>query len=72
MGEEVTKICLKVLNEEEDLRPINKTCISLIPKIEAPKFLTDYRPISLCSVVYKIIAKALANRLKKALEVVVS
>jgi len=44
----------------------------LIPKIEAPNQMTDLRPISLCSVLYKIVSKILVNKLKIHLPSIIS
>lgn len=48
---------------------VNQTKIALIPKIGNPTQMGHFRPISLCSVIYKIITKALANRPQKVIKV---
>src|SRR4051812_38049448 len=43
---------------------MNDTSITLIPKVRHPQKISQYRPISLYSVVYKVGAKCIANRLR--------
>jgi len=49
-------------------RGINSTLIALIPKVESPQKLNDFRPISLVGCLYKILAKVLENRLRVVVE----
>lgn len=50
----------------------NHTQLSLLLKIDNPTRVQDMRPISLCSVQYKIVSKILCNRLKPVLPEVIS
>jgi hypothetical protein len=51
---------------------INDTAIVLIPKIKNPITLKDYRPISLCNVLYKVVVKCLVNRMRPLLHDLIS
>lgn len=72
VGSVVTKIVLDFLNFGITLPKFNETHIVLIPKTNNPKKVTEYRPISLCNVIYKLASKTLANRLKKILPSIIS
>lgn len=45
-------------------RGVNATILMLIPKHDDAKEMKDYHPISCCNILYKVISKILANRLK--------
>jgi hypothetical protein len=64
---EVCKSVLDFLHHDIFYPFINRTYIALVPKIKPPSSLIDYRPISLCNVLYKLCSKVLANRLKRVL-----
>ena len=72
VGLDVIDATLSVLNTGIMPPNLNHAFITLIPKTKSPTNLTDYRPISLCNVIYKIISKTIANRLKKILPKLVS
>ena len=67
MGKEITHFVLSFLNSASLPEHLNHTFITLIPKVKNPELVSEFRPISLCNVLYKIFSKILANRLKKIL-----
>jgi hypothetical protein len=72
IGGVVYQAILNFLNNGMFDPMINYTHLALIPKTPNAAIVCDYHPISLCNVLYKIIAKVLANRLKQVLPSVIS
>jgi len=72
VGDEVIASILIFLNTTTFLCHLNHTFISLIPKVKNPELVSEFRPISLCNVLYKIFSKVLANRLKKVLPTLIT
>ena len=69
IGQDIGRVVIDFLNNgeltsREGLETINQTNLVLIPKKQSPSSAKDFRPISLCNVIYKIISKVLVNRLK--------
>ena len=72
VGDNVVSATLDYLNSGVMLPDINHTNIVLIPKVKNPKKMSDFQPFSLCNIIYKIISKVLANRLKQILLAIIS
>lgn len=72
LGEDVFKCCKNWLSECKLSANINDTMLVLIPKKDQVECVKDLRPIALCNILYKILAKTLANRLQKILSVPIS
>ena len=72
MGDSVIAAVMDYLHLGFMVLDINNNNIVLIPKVKQPKKMSNFQPISLCNVIYKIISKVLANRLKQILPSVIS
>lgn len=51
---------------------MNRTNIVLIPKVDNPEFITQFCPIGLCNVFYKLISKIIVNRIRSLLDNIIS
>lgn len=71
MSKEVCEAVLGFLNAENFDLVMSTTYVALIPKKKHPTSVSEYRPISVCNVLYKIDAKVLANWLKKILSLII-
>ncbi|XP_042979926.1 uncharacterized protein LOC122310106 [Carya illinoinensis] len=72
VSEEVCSTALSFLNGKPMDPALNYTHIALIPKCKEPKKASEYRPIALCNVMYKIVSKTISNRFKKTLSAIIS
>ena len=68
MVEEIKDIFLK----KRILEYFNRTLIALNPKIKGLESLGNYRPISLCNTMYKLVMKIIVARLRPYLDKVIS
>lgn len=57
-------MCFYILNEAGTIAFLNHTSIALIPNNAKLRKVTEFKPISLCNVIYRIVAKTIANKLK--------
>lgn len=60
-------LCHEFYNLNVDIRCINSSFITLVPKKENPERVSDFRPISLLNTSMKILTKLLSNRLQKVI-----
>lgn len=51
---------------------MNNTFLSLIPKVNKPENFTQFGPIRLCNMSYKLVTKILALRLKEVMPKLIS
>ena len=71
-GMDITQSVLSFLNSTSLSQHLNHTFITLILKVNKPELVFEFRPISLCNVLYKIFSKVLANKLKRILPKIIT
>ena len=69
---DIFKECVAWLGNEQFRASLNATNIALIPKGTEQRTMKDWRPIALCNVLYKVLLKVLANKLKTVLDKCIS
>ncbi|KAL2240825.1 UNVERIFIED_CONTAM: hypothetical protein Sindi_0723700 [Sesamum indicum] len=72
VGQEITKAVLEFFSTGKLLKQINSTILTVIPKVHFPTSVADFRPISCCNVLYKIIAKLIVQKLSVVLDKIIS
>lgn len=58
VGNSVVEEVKKIFAAKEIPEELNRTFITLNPKIPGPETLNNYRPINLCNTVYKIVLRS--------------
>ncbi|XP_057428472.1 uncharacterized protein LOC130721892 [Lotus japonicus] len=64
IGDDVAEFCLQILHGHVSPGIINHTVLVLIPKVKKSVHANQFRPISLCNVIFKIVTKTIANIMK--------
>ncbi|KAL5770525.1 hypothetical protein ACOSP7_014679 [Xanthoceras sorbifolium] len=72
VGTKVVRAIMAILNEGAKMDSLGEDLVVLIPKVKIPVKTREFRPIILCNVIYKLIAKVIANRLKLVLGDIIS
>jgi hypothetical protein len=72
LGPDIVTAVLDFLNGGTMPVEFNHTTIVLIPKTRNPQNMKEFRPISLCNVLYKICSKVVAMRLMVFLDEIIS
>ncbi|XP_074278279.1 uncharacterized protein LOC141601871 [Silene latifolia] len=66
-GDNVTSTIQEFFANGKLHKQVNSTLITLVPKVELPSDVTQFRPIACCNSIYKCISKIICNRMSTIL-----
>ncbi|KAL0301519.1 UNVERIFIED_CONTAM: hypothetical protein Sradi_6428700 [Sesamum radiatum] len=72
VGGEITRAIIDFFTNGRLLKQVNATLLVLIPKVQSPSFVLDFRPISYYNMLYMAITKILVQRLRDILDDLIS
>ncbi|GAU36844.1 hypothetical protein TSUD_213680 [Trifolium subterraneum] len=72
VGDSLHQYVNQVWSNPSLISSINNTMLVVIHKVDKPEFVSQFRPIALCNVTYKIITKIIVNRIKPLLNSIIS
>ncbi|CAN1743346.1 Transposon TX1 uncharacterized 149 kDa protein [Linum perenne] len=72
IGEEVARDCMRWVADGQFPTEVRGTMIALLPKKSNLTRMGDFGPISLCNVRYRLLAKVLANQMRRVMPSIIS
>lgn len=69
---DVYKVVLHFFHTSKMAKQWNCTTITLVPKVQNPSYVIDFRPIACCTMVYMLISKVITSRLSRVVGFVIN
>ncbi|KAL2894975.1 hypothetical protein RDABS01_010884 [Bienertia sinuspersici] len=72
VGQDVIRAIREFFSSRKLLKEVSVTTLTMVPKVQTPSSVGDYRPIACCSTIYKCISKLLCSKLSTILPNIIS